>query len=61
MNIIDPDLKRIEDRVQSMGIEDDFNRVNLELQMVCAEYLELKRKVEKLQKEKLQLLNNKLK
>lgn len=46
MNIIDPTLKEIQDRVEGMAIENDYARTRLELQLVCAEYIQLKQQLE---------------
>jgi len=50
MNIINTELKKIKDRVEKMGIENDYARVNLELQLVCNYVLELEHKL-KLERE----------
>jgi len=52
MNIINPELKKIKDRVEQMAIEDDYSRVNLELSLVCNYVLELEFKLEKEREEK---------
>ena len=31
MNIINPEIKKIKDRVEQMAIDNDYSRVNLEL------------------------------
>jgi len=61
MKIYSEKLLEIEKRVEEMAIENDYARKRLELDLVCIYVRELEDKVEKLQKEKLQLLNNKLK
>lgn len=50
MNIINPEIKKIKDRVEQMAIDNDYSRVNLELQLVCNYVLELEHKL-KLEKE----------
>jgi len=61
MKIYSEKLLEIEKRVEEMAIENDYARKRLELDLVCIYVRELEDKVERLQKEKLQLLNNKLK
>lgn len=61
MRIKSEKLEEIRDRVDGMAIENEYSKLRIELDLTCIYVRELEDKVERLQKEKLQLLNNKLK